>query len=135
MQELDNLGLVGWFHSGEAAGLSDSVLLIVWREVIEFTAREGLSSDILVLTKDTNATTDGHRSAFVVTCGWRKECLKPLCLIFHFFKMKIWCTLTGDHDNADPSSSAQLDGAHHFFTRGVEHANTAHEGQVGLNSK
>lgn len=56
-------------------------------------------------------------------------------LDFSFFKTKRWRALTGDHDNADPSSSAQLDGAHHFFTRGVEHANTAHEGQVGLNSK
>lgn len=69
LQELNNLGLVGWFHSGEAAGLSDGVLLIVWREVIELTTREGLSGDILILAKDTNATADGHRSAFVVTCG------------------------------------------------------------------
>lgn len=84
LQELNNLGLVGWFHSGEAAGLSDGILLIVWREVIEFTTCEGLSGDILILTKDTNATTDGHRSAFVVTCGWGKKMFKATLLDLFF---------------------------------------------------
>lgn len=44
-------------------------------------------------------------------------------------------SLTGDHDNADPGGPAQLDGAHHLLTRGVEHTDTAHKGQVGLNKK
>lgn len=83
LQELNNLGLVGWFHSGEAAGLSDSDLLIVRSEVIEFTTREGLAGDILILPKDANATTDGHRSAFVVTCKWGNKCLKRRCWIFY----------------------------------------------------
>lgn len=67
LQELHNLRLVGRFHSGKAASLSDGVLLIIWREVIKLTTSEGLVSDILILSEDTNATTDGHSCAFVVT--------------------------------------------------------------------
>lgn len=43
--------------------------------------------------------------------------------------------LTSDHDDTDASSPAQLDGAHNFLTRRVEHANTAHEGQVSLEKR
>lgn len=94
LQELNNLGLVGRFHSGEAAGLSDSVLLIIWREVIEFTTREGLASDVLILPKDANATTDGHRRAFVVTCKWGNKCLTQFeNACFSFLKNKnVNCT-------------------------------------------
>lgn len=69
LQELDDLGLVGRFHPGEAAGLADGGLLIVRGEVVELAAREGLTVDVLVLSKDANATTDGHGCSFVVTCG------------------------------------------------------------------
>lgn len=64
---------MGWFDSGKAARLSDSVLLIVWSEVIKLTAGEGLSCDILILTEDANSAADGDSCAFVVTWGERIE--------------------------------------------------------------
>ena len=67
MQELHNLRLVGWFYSGKAASLSDGILLIIWSEVIKLAAGEGLVSDILILSEDTNTAADGHSCAFVVT--------------------------------------------------------------------
>lgn len=68
LQELDDLGLVGRLHPGEAAGLSDGVLLVVRGEVVELATREGLAGDVLVLAEDANAATDGHRRALVVAC-------------------------------------------------------------------
>lgn len=73
MQELNNLGLVGRFHSGKAASLSDGVLLIIWSEVVKLATSEGLASDILILTEDANTAADGHSCAFVVTWGDRKS--------------------------------------------------------------
>lgn len=59
---------MGRFHPGKAASLSDSILLIIRREVIKLTAGVGPASDVLILTKDANTTADGHGRALVVTC-------------------------------------------------------------------
>lgn len=40
--------------------------------------------------------------------------------------------LTSDHDNADSSSSAQLNGASDLLTRGIQHTHAANKGQVSL---
>jgi len=40
---------------------------------------------------------------------------------------------TSDHDNTNASSPTQLNGARNLFTGGIQHTNTANEGQVSLN--
>lgn len=40
--------------------------------------------------------------------------------------------LTSDHNDTDASSFAQLDGAHDLFARGIQHADTAHKGEISL---
>lgn len=141
MQELNDLRLVGRFHSGKAASLSDGVLLIIWSEVVKLTAGKGLASDILILTEDANTTADGHSCAFVVAWGDRNEdfivSVKSL-LDFVYNETKILSIiriLTSDHDDTDAGSPAELDGAHNLLTRRVQHANTAHKGQVSLEKK
>lgn len=80
LQVLDDLGLVGWLHSGEAASLLDGVLLIVWRKVVKLTTSEGLAGDILILAEDANATADGHSGALVVTwVGYSPRSVFPSC--------------------------------------------------------
>lgn len=39
---------------------------------------------------------------------------------------------TSDHDDTNASILAELNGASDFFTRGIQHTNTANEGQVSL---
>lgn len=74
LQDLNDLRLVGWFHSGEATSLSDGDLLIIWRKVIKLPTGEGLAGDVFFLTEDANTTADGHSCAFVVTwSGWGDE--------------------------------------------------------------
>lgn len=83
MQELNDLRLVGGLHSGEAASLLDSILLIIWREVVKLTTCEGLASDVLILTEDANTTADGHSCAFVVT--WWDRCEDLIVLVQSLF--------------------------------------------------
>lgn len=40
--------------------------------------------------------------------------------------------LTCDHDDSYASLTTHSDGAEDFFSRGVQHAHTAHKGQIGL---
>ena len=40
--------------------------------------------------------------------------------------------LTGDHDDTDSSSPAQLNGASDLLTRGIQHTHAANKGQVSL---
>lgn len=128
---------MGRFHSGKAAGLSDGFLLIIWREVVKLTTGEGLASDVLILREDANTTADGHGCAFVVTWGDRNSdfIISVASFLGFLYAENIICVLTSDHDDTDASGPAQLDGTHDFFTRRVEHANTAHKGQVSLEKK
>lgn len=65
--------------------------------------------------------------------------MKTLALLDFFYNkikvLSLTCVLTSDHDHTDASSPAQLDGARNLLTRRVEHANTAHKGQVSLEEK
>lgn len=101
--------------------------------------------DVFILGEDANTTADGHSCAFVVTWGRTekknfifsvKSCLARLDFLCNEIKiLSIRRLLTSDHDDTDASSPAQLDGAHDFLTRRVEHANAAHKGQVSLEKK
>lgn len=126
---------MGWFHSGKAASLSDSNLLIIWGEVIKLTASEGLAGDILILTEDANTPTDGHRCPFVVTY-WGKGAFMTSMISYRDIEiLRLKCVPTRDHDDTDASSLAELDGTHHLLTRRVKHSNAAYKGQISLKNK
>lgn len=84
LQVLNDLRLVRWLHSGKAASPLDSILLIVWREVVELATGKCLASDILILTEDANTTADGHSRSLVVTWdGWKIR-FHSFCKYFNF---------------------------------------------------
>jgi hypothetical protein len=43
LQEVDDLALVSWFHTGEQAGLTDGLGLILDAKVIKFATSESLA--------------------------------------------------------------------------------------------
>lgn len=54
LQELNDLGLVGGFHTGEETAAGDSLLLLSVREVIKFTSRVRFAGCILIFSEDTD---------------------------------------------------------------------------------
>lgn len=66
LQVLNNLGLVGWLNTGEAASPADGLGLFVEGQVIKFSSSVGLASNILVLGEDANASADSDGSSLVV---------------------------------------------------------------------
>lgn len=67
LQVLNNLGLVGWLHTGEAASPAHGLGLFVERQVIKFSSSVGLASNILFLGEDADASADSDSSSLVVT--------------------------------------------------------------------
>lgn len=67
LQELNNLGLVGWLHTGEAASPTHSLGLLVEGQVVKLTSGVGSARNILILREDANTTADGDGSSLVVT--------------------------------------------------------------------
>lgn len=67
LQVLNNLGLVGWLHTGEAASPAHGLGLFVEGQVIKFSSSVGLASNILFLGEDADASADSDSSSLVVT--------------------------------------------------------------------
>lgn len=67
LQVLNNLGLVGWLHTGKAASPADGLGLFVEGQVIKFSSSVGPASNILILGEDANASADSDGSSLVVT--------------------------------------------------------------------
>lgn len=108
LQELHDLGLVGRLDTGKTASVSHGVALGVGREFIELSSGEGHALHVILLGQDANAPADSHSCALVVP---------------------------GDHDDSDASLATQRDRGGHLLSGGVQHADTADEGQVGLGAQ
>lgn len=67
LQELNNLGLMGWLHTGKAAGPTHGLRLFMEGQIVKLTTSVGLAGNIHVLTEDANATADSNSSSLVVT--------------------------------------------------------------------
>lgn len=67
LQVLNNLGLVGWLHTGKAASPTDGLGLFVEGQIVKFTSSVGPATDILVLREDADASADSNGSSLVVT--------------------------------------------------------------------
>jgi len=67
LQELDNLGFVGWLDTGKAAGPAHSIGLFVQGQVVKLASGVGLVLNILILLEDANTTADGDSGSLVVT--------------------------------------------------------------------
>lgn len=67
LQVLNNLGLVGWLHTGEAASPAHGLRLFVEGQVIKFSSSVGLARNILILGEDADASADSDSSSLVVT--------------------------------------------------------------------
>ena len=66
LEELNNLGLVGGLHAGEAAGSDHGLGLLRDGQVVKLAAGVGLSGHILILGEDANTTADGDGGSLVV---------------------------------------------------------------------
>lgn len=66
LQVLNNLGLVGWLHTGKAASPADGLGLLVEGQVIKFPSGVGLAGNVLVLGEDANASADSDGGSLVV---------------------------------------------------------------------
>lgn len=67
LQELHNLGLMGWLHTGKAAGSAHGLSLFVAGQIVKLTSCVGLVGHILILREDSNTTADGNSGSLVVT--------------------------------------------------------------------
>lgn len=67
LQELHNLGLVGWLHTGKAASPANGLGLFMEGQIVELASGVGLARNILVLSEDANATADSNSGSLVVT--------------------------------------------------------------------
>lgn len=67
LQVLNDLGLVGWLHTGKAAGPAHGLGLFVEGQVIKLSSSVGLASNILFLGEDANASADSDGGSLVVT--------------------------------------------------------------------
>lgn len=66
LQELHNLRLVRWLHTGKAASPAYSLGLFVGGQIVKLTSSVGPARNILLLSEDANATADGDSSSLVV---------------------------------------------------------------------
>lgn len=134
LQELHNLGFVGRLDTGKAAGPDHGLGLFMGGQVVKLASGVGFVLNILILFEDANTTADGDSGSLVVTCGLEEEKFEGEAVQWIYeIKVKIHhMILTGDHDDTDSSSPAQLDGATDLLARGIQHTNTANEGQVSL---
>src|SRR6266536_747756 len=97
---------MGWLDSREKRGPICSLQLHTFAEVVELPYSITLARQIVILSKDTNLTTDSLGGIAVVT---------------------------SDDDNSNPSFFALCDGSSNFRAGRVEHANKAKKCQVLLN--
>lgn len=68
LQELDNLGLVGWLNTGEAACSADGLSLLMEGQIVKLTSSVGLARNILIFREDANTTADGNSCSLVIAC-------------------------------------------------------------------
>jgi len=105
LEVLDDAGLVRRLHAGEAPGIAARLPLRLEGQLVKLPARVGFAGHVLTLREDADPAADGHRRALVVA---------------------------GDHDDADASFAAHLDGGGDLLAGRVQHPHAAHEGQVVL---
>lgn len=67
LQELNNLGLVGWLHTGEAASSAHGFRLLVAGQVVKLTSGVGPVGHVLILFEDSNTTANSNSCSLVVT--------------------------------------------------------------------
>lgn len=67
LQVLNNLGLVGWLHTGKAASSADGLRLFMEGQIVKFTSSVGPATNILVLREDTDTSANSNGSSLVVT--------------------------------------------------------------------
>lgn len=108
LQELNNLGLVGGLHTGEETGAGNSGLLLSEGQVVEFAARVGLASGVLILSEDANAAADSFSGGLVVA---------------------------SDDNDADTSGAATDNGVEDLLAGRVKHAADTDEAKVVLKKK
>lgn len=108
LQELDDLGLVGRLDAGKTASVSHGIALSRGREFVKLSSSEGHVLHIVLLGQDADAAADSHSRAFVIP---------------------------SDHDDSDAGLAAQRDGSGHLLSGRVQHADTADECQVRLDSE
>lgn len=67
LQELNNLGFVGWLHTGKAASSTDGLSLFMEGQIVKFTSSVGSAANILFLREDADTSADSNGSSLVVT--------------------------------------------------------------------
>lgn len=67
LQELHNLGLVGWLHTGKAVSPAHSLGLFTAGQIVKLTSSVGLARNILVLGEDANAAANSNSGSLIVT--------------------------------------------------------------------
>lgn len=67
LQELHNLGLVGWLHTGKAASSLHGLGLVVAGQIVKLASGVGFALNILILGEDANAAADSDSGSLVVT--------------------------------------------------------------------